>query len=354
MKTIRDLELKGKRALLRCDLNVPLDEEGNIIDDFRIAASIPTIAYALKQQARVILLTHLGDPEGEMIVKLRVDKIQEKLFEYLDVSVTKAADCIGKEIEQWTLEMAPGELLLLENVRFHKEEMLNDENFAKQLALLGDVFINDAFGVSHRAHASVAGIPKYLPSGIGLLFEKELHALHRLLENPKRPVVAIVGGKKVESKLSFINRIAGIADVVLLGNLLAREALQTHLRWEHPEKIVVPVDGIPSNEQALDIGPKTQDAFLEKIRNACTIFWAGPLGMTEEEKYAQGSLRVAEAIGKSNAFSIAGGGNLLAFLNAYHLRDHFYHVSTGGGAMLAFIVGEKLPGLEALHEYDGG
>ena len=242
---------------------------------------------------------------------------------------------------------------MLENLRFHKEEQENSRSFAKQLASLGDMYVNDAFSVCHRAHASTIGVPALLPSFAGLFLEHELAGLERLLKNHKRPVVAIIGGKKIDSKLPVIDAISETADAVLLGNLLANEAKRKKIRFQNPSKILFPPDALPGKGKEFDIGPKTKEVFLRKIKEAKTVFWAGPLGKYEETPYQEGSLAVAKAIVQSNAFSVAGGGNLIAFLGKYRLREKFSHLSTGGSAMLAFLAGKILPGLQALDYYDG-
>lgn len=333
--------------MLRCDFNVPFDEKGLICDDSRIKKTIPTVEYLIKKEAKVILMSHLDDPGGKIIENLRLDKVQEKLMEYLDLSVTKAEDCVGKEIERWTKKesmMERGEILLLENLRFHKEEEENSANFAKELSKLGDIYINDAFSVCHRRHASIVGIPKYLPSGAGLLLEKEIEVLTNLMESPEKPLLAIIGGKKVETKVKLIDKISEISDFVLIGGLIKKEIEQKKIKLKNPQKIISPVDDILT----FDIGPKTIEHFKEKIFQAKTIFWNGPLGMTEEEEFTKGSKEIAKAIIESGAFSIIGGGETIEFINRIGLVDKFSYVSTGGGAMLAFLAGEKLPGIEVL------
>ena len=305
MKRLQDFSFQDKRVLLRCDLNVPLDEKGNSTDDFRITEAVPTIAYLLSHGAKVILMSHLGDPGGKRVESLALGKVQEKLFAYLDYSQAKAK----------------GKILLLENLRFHKEEEENGKKFAKALSKLGDIYINDAFSVSHRNHASVAGIAEFLPSAIGLLFEKELACLERFRSNPQRPFLAIVGGKKAENKLSFVKAISEIADSVLLGNLLSQEYASSLTNpfssFKNPLKVVLPLDG------GFDIGPKTLTLFTRHVQEAKSIFWTGPLGQVEKEEYAKGSLAIAKAIGKTPAFSVAGGGDLVGFLRSHHLEDKF-------------------------------
>ena len=345
MKSIRDFDLLGKRVLVRCDFNVSFNEEGFIADDFRIRETLPTIELLRSQKAKIILISHLGEPKGEVVQALKLDKIQEKLAEYLGCSVSKVEDCVGPEVESRVLKMSEGEILLLENVRFHKEEEQNDRGFAKKLSALGDVFCNDAFSVSHRNHASVTGIPEFLPSGIGLLLEKEVRTLSKFLENPLHPFVVIAGGKKVKDKLSFIEHIVDLADFVLLGNLLSEEAKKQNMALQNSKKVIMSVDG------GLDIGPKTIQLFIEKIKNAKSIFWTGPLGWVEKKEYRNGSLAIANAIGESKAFAIAGGGDIGSFLDEYNFTEKFSYISTGGGATLEFLAGEQLPGLKVLGYY---
>jgi phosphoglycerate kinase len=344
MNFLKDFDLNKKRVLVRCDFNVPLSPEGKILDDFRIRETIPTIEYLIKKEAKVILMSHLGKPEGKIVENLRLDKVQEKLIEYLDLSIVKAPDCIGKEIENWVLEMTLGEILLLENLRFHKEEEKNDENFAKALAKLGDIYINEAFACSHRFHASIVGVPKYLPSGAGFLLEKEINSLNKITENPKTPLVAIFGGREADFKA--IEKISNTADWILVGELVGKEIEKDNTKLKYPEKVIKPVDGVDGGR---DIGPKTLKLFKEKILRAKTIFWSGPLGKIEEERFQKGTKEVAKAIIESGAFSVIGGGETIEFINKLGFIDRFSHVSTGGSAMLSYLAGEKLPGIEALH-----
>jgi phosphoglycerate kinase len=344
MKNLREFNFEDKRVLVRFDFNVPLSPEGEILDDFRIKQSIPTIEYLIGKKAKVILMSHLDRPGGKVIENLRLTPIQNRLMEYLDLSITKASDCIGSEIEKWTHQMQPGEILLLENLRFHKEEEEGDLNFAKALSKLGDIYINDAFGASHRNHASIVGIPKYLPSGAGILLEKEIRVLTKLIENPEKPLVAIIGGAKVETKTKLINKISEMADFVLIGGLINKERKVKNIQLKYPQKIAEPIDEVEEK----DIGPQTIEFFKRKINLAKTIFWNGPLGMIEEEKFSKGSEAICRAIIKSEAFSVAGGGETVEFIVKLGLTEKFSHISTGGGAMIAFLAGEKLPGIIAL------
>jgi len=342
MKFLKDFELKGKRVLVRCDFNVPLSSKGEILDDFRIKETIPTIEYLIKKGARVILMSHLGKPKGKVVENLKLDKIQERLMEYLDFSIVKAKDCVGKEIEDWTKEMAEGEILLLENLRFHKEEEKNDENFAKELAKLGDIYINDAFACCHRVHASIVGIPKFLPSGAGLLLEKEIKFLNKIIKNPVKPLISVFGGDDPDFKA--IEEISKIADFVLVGGLIENLVREKNIKLEFPEKIIKPVDDI----EGKDIGPKTIKIFREKILSAKTIFWSGPLGKIEEKRFQRGTKEITKAIIESGALSVIGGGETIEFINKLGLVEKFSHVSTGGSALLFYLAGEKLPGIETL------
>ena len=345
MKIIRDFDVANKRVLVRCDFNVPLNEKGEILDDFRIKKTIPTIEYLIEKEAKVILMSHLGRPEGKVAEEFRLTPAQEKLTDYLDISVAKAPDCIGAEIEKWSKEMQSGEVLLLENLRFHKEEEENDENFAQELAKLGDIYINDAFGCSHRAHASIVGVAKLLPSGAGLLLEKELLCLTELSTNPAKPLVAIIGGKKVEDKIKIINKISEVADFVLVSGLIKKEIDEKNIKLEYPEKIIGPVDEIGGGK---DVGQETVKLFRDKTMQAKTIFWNGPLGKIEEKEFSLGTEGLTKAIIDSGAFSVVGGGETVEFINQFGLGEKFSHLSTGGGAMLEFLSGEELPGIKVL------
>jgi len=322
MKTLKDFDFKNKRVLVRADFNVPLSQQGEILDDFRIRQTLPTIRYLLEKNARVILMSHLGNPGGKFVKELAMRPVAERLMELL-----------GKKVE------------LLENLRFNPGEENNDENFAKELAQKGDIYINDAFGVCHRNHASVSAITKYLPSGAGFLLEKEVTCLTRLSANPEKPLVAIIGGAKIETKVGVIDKISEKADFVLISGLIGKEVVGQKIVLRHPEKIVFPVD---ETGEGKDVGTETVRLFKEKIVQAKTIFWNGPLGKIENEEFAVGTEEIAKAIAQSPAFSVVGGGETVEFINTIGLMDKFSHVSTGGGAMLAYLAGEKLPGLEAL------
>jgi len=348
-KTLKDFSVINKRVLVRCDFNVPLDEKGNILDDFRIRQTLPTIKYLVDSKAKIILMSHLGDPAGKIVPELKLDKVAEKLAEYLKFPVGKEDDCIGPDAETESNSLAPGRVLLLENLRFHQEEVGSaggypDPDFAKKLSFLGDIYVNDAFGVCHRDQPSVTGVPKFLPNCAGLLLEKEIESLDRVAKNPQKPMVAIVGGKKVETKANFINNISKVADFVIVSGLIAKEIAEKNITFDFPGKIIVPVGQL----DALDINDESIKAFCDKIIQAETILWNGPFGKFEDKKYAKGTLAIAKAIIDSKAFSVVGGGETVEFINKQGMIDKFSHVSTGGGAMLSYLSGEKLPGLEAL------
>lgn len=377
IKTLKEFDFKDKRVLVRCDFNVPLDCRGKsakktspsslsarvatkggeermffdsshsemkILDDFRIKETIPTIRYLADNGAKIILMSHLGRPEGKVVEELRLDPIQEKIQEYLNFPIAKAQDCVGSDVEKQIQRMKDGEVLLLENLRFHKEEEEGDLNFAKELAKLGDFYINDAFGACHRAHASIAGIPKYLPSGAGLLLEKEIRSLNRIIKNPQKPLISIIGGAKVETKAKLINKISEVSDWVLIGGLIKKELDDKKITLTFPWKIIAPFN----NFEGKDIGPETIELFKEKISLAKTVFFNGVLGRIEEEEFAKGTEKILQIIIQSGAFSVVGGGEMVGLINKLGLINEFNHVSTGGGAMIAFLSGEKLPGIEAL------
>jgi len=345
MKTLRDFNFKDKRVLVRCDFNVPLNEKGDILDDFRIQKTLPTINYLTQKGAKIILMSHLDDPDGKIIENLRLTKVKDSLEKLLGETVLKPEDCVGKDVTEKSLSMKQEEIMLLENLRFHKEEEEGDLNFAKELSGSGDIYINEAFSACHRAHASIVGIAKYLPSGAGLLLEGEVEYLSKIIENPKNPMVAIIGGKKVETKAKFINRISELCNWVLISGLIEKEIKEKKIELNNPEKIIKPVDEVGGG---LDIGPKTIKLFREKIIEAETIVWNGPFGKIEEKEFRKGTEEIVRAIIDSKVFSVAGGGETVEFIRDLKLVDKFSHISTGGGAMLAFLSGEKLPGIAAL------
>lgn len=338
MRTIYDINVKGKRVLVRCDFNCPINKKGEIEDDFRIKRTIPTIEYLIKNSAKIILMSHLDDPGGKVVENLRLTPIQEKLFEYLDLSILKAPDCIGENIKKMVSELKSGEVLLLENLRFYKEEEENNDFFAKNLALLGDVFVNDAFGASHRAHASIVGVPKYLPCCAGFLLEEEIKTLTNILENPQRPFVGVFGGVKIETKLPTIKKFLDIADFVLVGGKIAKE-----IKFSNPKLFLA-----KPYIEGFDISQKKVEEFRKIINKARTIVWNGPLGYFEKEEYEKGTKRIASAIAKTNAFKVVGGGETLFAVSKYKLEEKINFLSTGGGAMLEFLAGKELPGIKAV------
>jgi len=344
MKTLKDFDLQGKRVLLRVDFNVPLSNQNRILEDFRVRQTIPTIEYLIKNGAKIIIMSHLGDPEGQVIESMRLGPVQQRLAELLEIPVAMAPDCIGPEVEAMIKEMDSGEMLFLENLRFHKGEEENDEQFADELAKLGDIFINDAFGVCHRDHASITGLAKRLPSGAGLVLEKEITTLTNFMANPAKPLIAVIGGKKVETKSKVINKISDIADFVFINGPLEREVKEKGIKFIHPEKIIAPLD----ETEGKDIGEKTISLFKEKVKTAKTIFWNGPFGLIEDERFKKGTEEMAKIIAESPAYTVIGGGETVEFVNKMNLIPKFKYVSTGGGAMLNFLSGEKLPGIEAL------
>jgi phosphoglycerate kinase len=352
MRTLNEFKLEGKKVLLRCDFNIPL-KDGKILDDFRIRATIPTIKYLIEKGAKVILMSHLGRPSEIKNKKLRIKNfslkpVAERLEKLLKIKIKFLPDCIGEEVEKEIEVMKPREIVLLENLRFHKEEEENAEKFAQELANLGDIFLNDAFAASHRAHASIVGIPKYIPSGSGLLFEEEIKNLKKVIEGPRLPLVAIFGGREADFKV--VDRLSAIAKFILIGYLIKKEIEKKKIILKYPEKTFFPVDGINKKGENYDIGPKTIKLFKEKILKAKTIFWSGPLGKIEEKEFQKGTKEIAKAIIKSQAFSVIGGGETIEFINEIGFSKKFSHLSTGGSAMLAFLAGEKLPGIAALEK----
>ena len=337
----------GKRVLVRCDFNVPLDEYGNILDDFRIQKTLPTLRYLISQKAKIILMTHLGNPDGKVVANLKLNKVRDRIEKLLEVSIMKSFDCVGRDVQNQASRLKKGEILLLENLRFHKEEKLGGLEFAAELSKLGDIYINDAFGDCHRNDASIAKVAQFLPSGAGLLLQSEIENLDKVLKNPVRPLVVLVGGIKVDTKAKFIEHISKIADVVLVSGLIKKEIENnppSHKASEEQGKIIGPAE----NLDAPDISPATIKMFQEKLSAAKTILWNGPFGKFEDQKYKIGTLEIAKAIVKSGAFSVVGGGETIEFLHKEGMLEKFTHASTGGGAMLGYLAGEKLPGLEAL------
>lgn len=393
-KTIKDVDLKGKRALIRVDFNVPLDDNLNITDDIRIRAALPTIKYAVDKGAKVILMSHLGRPDGQVNEKMRLKPCAERLEKLLNKKVLALKDCIGDDVKKSVSSMKPGDVTLLENLRFHAEEEKNDPAFAKELASLGDVFVNDAFGTAHRAHASTEGVTHYLPSVAGFLLEKEIQYLGNAVDNPKRPFVAILGGAKVKDKIKVIDNLLNKVDALLIGGGMAYTFLKAQGKTIGSSKldkdgfdtaklaldkaakknipILLPVDNvigdkfdananvqtvgadIPDGWMGLDIGPKTIKLFEDKLKNAKTIVWNGPLGVFEMEKFASGTKEVAAFIAKlKGVTSIIGGGDTAAAMLKFKLDDKMSHISTGGRASLEYLEGSGLPGIDALNDKSG-
>ena len=345
IKTLKDFSLTDKRILVRCDFNVPTNGKGDILDDFKIRQTIPTIKYLIEEKAKIILMSHL-DPESTGIVdkKYTLEKVAEKLSQYLENPILKADDCIGPEIEGQSNALEPGQVMLLENLRFYKEETEGDTDFAKKLSYLGDIYVNDAFSVCHRNHASITGVPQILPYCAGNLLNKEINALDKIMKTPEKPMVVLIGGKKVETKAKFINKISEVADFVIISGLIAKEVNEKNIQFANPEKIIIPLGDLAG----LDINTETQKLFVEKIMQAKTVLWNGPFGKFEEKEYAKGTLAMVDAIIKSGAFSVAGGGETVEFIEKQGMMEKFNHVSTGGGAMISYLSGEEMPGLKTL------
>jgi 3-phosphoglycerate kinase len=346
MKRLKDFSVTDRRILVRCDFNVPIDDNGDVLDNFRIKQALPTIKYLIDAKAKIILMSHL-DPQSTGVAdsKFKMDNIAERLSEYLNMSIIKANDCIGPEVEGQSNILQSGEILLLENLKFYKEEQDGNMEFAKKLSYLGDIYVNDAFGTCHRNYASITGVPKFLDNCAGLLLEKEIAALEKVMKNPEKPMVTLIGGKKVETKSKFIDNISKVADFVLISGLLAKEVAEKNIQFKYQEKIIIPVGQL----DASDINEESIKLFCEKIMQAKTVLWNGPFGKFEDKKYAKGTLAIANAIIDSGAFSVVGGGETVEFLNKQGIIDKFSHVSTGGGAMLCYLAGDKLPGIESLN-----
>lgn len=388
--SVKDLDLKGKRVLMRVDFNVPLKEK-RVTDDTRIKAALPTINFILDKGASLVLMSHLGRPKGKVVEDLRMDPVAKRLEELLGRKVKKLDECVGETVKREVEKMRPGDIILLENTRFYKEEKANEENFAKKLASFGDIFVNDAFGTAHRAHASTVGVTKFLPAAAGLLMEKELKILNRILTQPDSPFIALLGGAKVSDKIGVIANLLDKCESILIGggmaytflkakkipvgnSLIEEERIEEtknimeralekgcsiYLPVDHiiasevkegVETKIVGEDEIPPGFRALDIGPETIKLFGETIRKARTIFWNGPMGVFEIRDFAKGTEEIARILASSGATTIVGGGDTIAALERVGLKDKMSYISTGGGASLKFLGGEKLPGVEALSE----
>lgn len=341
MKNITNFNLKGKKVLVRCDFNVPI-KKGKILDDFRIKSEIPTIKYLIKKGAKTVLISHLGRPKDRE-KELSLKPVAKRLEKLLKRKVKFVEECLGIIVEKELEKMKEGEVLLLENLRFHKEEERGDIDFAKKLAKPFDIFIQDAFACCHRPHASISLLPKFLPSVAGFLLKKEIESLNRIIKNPKKPLLAIFGGK--EADFDAINKISEKADFILIGGLIKRQIEKEKPKLNFPEKVFGPIDELKGGK---DIGQKTIKFFKECINKAKTIFWSGPLGKIEEKKFKRGTEEIAKTIAKNKVFSVVGGGETIDFIFDLGLEKNFSHLSTGGNAMLEFLAGKKLPGIEAL------
>lgn len=393
-KNIRDIDVSGKRVLVRVDFNVPLDAEQRITDDTRIRAALPTIRYLLDHGAAVILMSHLGRPDGKVVAKMSLKPTAYRLSELLSKPVLIATDSIGSEVEARARALRAGQVLLLENLRFHKEEEKNDPDFARQLASLGDIYVNDAFGTAHRAHASTEGVTHYLPGVAGFLMEKEINFLGAALENPRRPFAAIIGGAKVSDKIAVLERLLSMVNVLLIGGGMANtflkaegyeigdslfeaakldvardllaKARERDLQLLLPVDVViadrfaadadsriVPVQDVPTGWRILDIGPATIQAFDQALANTQTIVWNGTLGVAEMPAFAKGTNAIIDMLVQrtaDGATTIIGGGDSAAAVEQAHAADNMTHVSTGGGASLEFLEGRVLPGVAALQD----
>ncbi|MNH98556.1 Phosphoglycerate kinase [compost metagenome] len=389
-KSVRDVEVNGKRVFVRVDFNVPL-ENGKITDDTRIRETLPTIKYLIENGAKVILASHLGRPKGEFVDSLRLTPAAERLSELLGKPVAKADEAVGEAVKAKVDALNNGDVLVLENVRFYPGEEKNDPELAKQFAELADLFVNDAFGAAHRAHASTEGIAHLIPAVSGLLMEKELSVLGKALSNPERPFTAIIGGSKVKDKIDVIDNLLNIADNVLIGggltytffkaqgyeigqSLLDKDKLDVALGFiEKAKKLgknfmlpvdivisddfsadantdIVGIDGIPADWEGIDIGPKTRELYADVIKKSKLVVWNGPMGVFEIEPFSHGTREVAEACAATEGYTIIGGGDSAAAAEKFHLADKMDHISTGGGASLEFMEGKKLPGVEALND----
>ena len=388
-KTVKDIDLEGKKVLVRCDFNVPMDEQKNITDNTRIVAALPTIKYLLENNCAIILCSHLGRPKGEFKPEFSLQPVAEELSNLLGKEIIMAKDVIGEDATSKAADLKQGEILLLENVRFHREETDNDAEFSKKLAGLAEVYVNDAFGAAHRAHASTAGVAAYLPAVSGFLIEKELKFLGNAISNPERPFVAILGGAKVSDKIGVIDSLLEKVDTLMIGGGMAytffkaqgygvgdsiceldKLDLATELMAKAKEKgvkFMLPVDTkigkefkpdteskivpwteIPDGWEGFDIGTKTIEMFSEELKNAKTVVWNGPVGLFEFDQFAIGTSSIAKVLSEIDATTIIGGGDSAAAVKKAGLEDKMTHISTGGGASLEFLEGKKLPGIECL------
>ena len=390
-RTVSDVDVAGKTAVVRVDFNVPLDKQGHVTDATRIEAALPTIRYLLEHNARVVLMSHLGRPDGKVVESMRMAPVARELERLLGQPVKMAPDSVGPEVERLVRDLQPGEVLMLENLRFHPEEEANDPGFAKQLAALGDIYVNDAFGTAHRAHASTEGVAHYLPAVAGFLMQKELDALGGIVENPEHPFAAIIGGAKVSSKIKVLQKLLTKVDILIIGGGMANTFLKAK-GYEvgssllEPDKVdvawdlmrqaqdkgvqlglpidvvvaqrfeadaptrVVEVDQVPEGWTIVDIGPRTVEEFRAVLLPARTIFWNGPMGVFEMPRFAAGTKAIAEILSKSDAVTVVGGGDSVAAVEQMGYADRMSHISTGGGASLELIEGRTLPGVAALQD----
>ncbi len=388
-KTIKDIDLKGKKVLVRCDFNVPMDEERNITDNTRIVAALPTINYLIENECSIILCSHLGRPKGEVKEEFSLKPVAKELSKLLNKEVIMAKDVIGEDAKTKANNLQKGQIMLLENVRFHREETDNDPEFAKQLAEMAELYVNDAFGAAHRAHSSTAGVAQYLPAVSGFLIEKELEFLGNAITNPQRPFVAILGGAKVSDKIGVIDSLLEKVDTLIIGggmaytffkaqgyevgnsiceldkldlaNSLIKKAKEKGVKFMLPvdtkigkefkpdtESKTVKYTEIPSDWEGFDIGEETIKMFAEEIRKAKTVVWNGPVGLFEFDQFAVGTNSIAKVLSEIDATTIIGGGDSAAAVKKAGLEDKMTHISTGGGASLEFLEGKKLPGIECL------
>lgn len=388
-KTIRDMEVKGKRVLVRVDFNVPMDDRGNITDDTRIRAAVPTIQYLAQQGAKVVLASHLGRPKGQRNEKYSLAPAASRLAELLGREVRQAPDCIGPEVQALVDAMQPGDLVMLENVRFYAEEENNDPGFAQKMASLADLYVNDAFGAAHRAHASTTGVADYLPAVAGFLMEKEVSVMGKALTSPERPFVAVIGGAKVSDKIGVLENLLEKVDALVIGGGMANTFLKAQgyamgkslveedkldlagklvedarkqgVKLLLPEDLVVAeefkadaahqvvsIEAVPEGWMALDIGPRTAETYAAEVRAARTVVWNGPMGVFEMDAFARGTEAVAGAVADCPGTTIVGGGDSVAAVEKAGTADRVSHISTGGGASLEFLEGKKLPGVEVL------
>ncbi len=390
-KTIREIDVRDKRVLVRADFNVPLDEDGTIADDTRIRASLPTIRYLCERDARVILCSHLDRPKGVVVERLRLALVANRLSVLLDRPVAALQDCIGPEVESAVAGMSGGDVVLLENLRFHPEERTDDPAFAEDLARLADIYVNDAFGASHRAHASIAGVPEHLPAVAGLLLAKEVDAFTRILQDPERPFAAVIGGAKVSDKLEVLENIISRVDLLIIGGGMAAtflasrgygtgrshvetdrlddvrrleaQATERGVRLLLPRDVIVaerleagaparfvPAAEIPDDRVIADIGPAAASEFCRELGGCRTVVWNGPMGVFEIPEFAEGTRRIAATLATLHGTTVVGGGSTADAVTRFGLADRMTHVSTGGGAALTMLAGKPLPGVEALED----